>query len=449
MRKRPGKKVIFIVLLITLIVLPLLVLSEKRLHSDMSRKEKDTSLEKALLKLNTLPYLKGIYKSPLKNNIAKANRDKFCEGLNLYISNHKPKAFLIDMDGKVLHSWQIDFEDAFPDLKDSKEKNEWHKQRHWRDYWRRVHLFDNGDLLAIFEGSGIIKLDKDSNLIWATKGGFHHDLEVVDNMIYVLNRRLVKLPRINAKQPVLEDMVTILTSEGKIKKSISILEMFENSGFADLLTGMPPAGDIFHTNTLEILDGKFASKSPVFRKGNALLSMRMLDTIAIADLEAEKIAWAKKPGIWKTQHQPTMLDNGNILVFNNLYIENRPKKPAFDLLKQTNGYTLLKKKMYKDNKSSVMEFDPLTMQIIWEYIGDNKNKFFSLSSGSNQRLPNGNTLITESTRGRVFEVTPEGEIVWEFTNTHRIGKDKQLISGIQELIRVLPGPDFFLTVDGK
>ena len=36
--------------------------------------------------------------------------------------------------------------------------------------------------------------------------------------------------------------------------------------------------------------------------------------------------------------------------------------------------------------------------------------------GSAQRLPNGNTLIAESSFGRFFEVTTEGEIVWEYVN---------------------------------
>ena len=35
-----------------------------------------------------------------------------------------------------------------------------------------------------------------------------------------------------------------------------------------------------------------------------------------------------------------------------------------------------------------------------------------------QRLPNGNTLITEGSDGRVFEVTPEHEIVWEFISPY-------------------------------
>ena len=35
---------------------------------------------------------------------------------------------------------------------------------------------------------------------------------------------------------------------------------------------------------------------------------------------------------------------------------------------------------------------------------------------SMQRLPNGNTLICEGPSGRVFEVTADKELVWEFVN---------------------------------
>ena len=40
--------------------------------------------------------------------------------------------------------------------------------------------------------------------------------------------------------------------------------------------------------------------------------------------------------------------------------------------------------------------------------------FFSSTCGTAQRLPGGNTLITETDAGRAFEITPEGRIVWEF-----------------------------------
>ena len=57
-----------------------------------------------------------------------------------------------------------------------------------------------------------------------------------------------------------------------------------------------------------------------------------------------------------------------------------------------------------------------------------------------QRLPNGNTLITESDGGRALEVTPDRRIVWEFFNPHRAGEQGEYIATLFELLR-LP-PDF-------
>jgi hypothetical protein len=61
-----------------------------------------------------------------------------------------------------------------------------------------------------------------------------------------------------------------------------------------------------------------------------------------------------------------------------------------------------------------MEIDPVTMKRVWMYNGAG---FFSTNISGAQRLPNGNTLITEGAGGRVFEVTPDSKIVWEFMNT--------------------------------
>jgi hypothetical protein len=64
--------------------------------------------------------------------------------------------------------------------------------------------------------------------------------------------------------------------------------------------------------------------------------------------------------------------------------------------------------------SRIIELDPRTKEIVWQYKADPPEDFFSDSRGSCQRLPNDNILITESTKGRVFEITRSGEIVWEF-----------------------------------
>jgi len=69
--------------------------------------------------------------------------------------------------------------------------------------------------------------------------------------------------------------------------------------------------------------------------------------------------------------------------------------------------------------SRVLEIDPVSLEIVWQYslgTGNERFRFYSWYVSSAQRLPNGNTLITEGADGRSFEVTTEGEIVWEYVN---------------------------------
>ena len=69
--------------------------------------------------------------------------------------------------------------------------------------------------------------------------------------------------------------------------------------------------------------------------------------------------------------------------------------------------------------------NPETEKIEWLYKSSPPDNFFSITRGSNERLPNGNTLITESDKGRVFEVTKEGEVVWEFYSPDTNVKNKK------------------------
>ncbi len=61
--------------------------------------------------------------------------------------------------------------------------------------------------------------------------------------------------------------------------------------------------------------------------------------------------------------------------------------------------------------SRVLEINPVTLELVWSYTNP---RFFSTNISSAQRLPNGNTLITAGAGGRMFEVTTEGAIVWEY-----------------------------------
>lgn len=363
--------------------------------------------------IETLPYLAGYKKSSKTKNVTIYDEESAEPGLNFYISGSGPDAFLIDMKGTVLYEWHYPITNVWPDYPLDKVKYGEHPT-----FWRRAHLFSNGDILAIFNGIGLIKLNKESELLWAKRIWCHHDLFVADNRdIYILTAERAVIPWINKTHYVLEDFITVLDENGNVKRKISIVNCFFNSEYTSMIYGCTIYGDVFHTNTLEVFDGSLEEKSPLFKKGNYLISILVLSAIAIIDPEQEKVVWAMS-GMWKHQHQPVLLSDGNMLVFNN---------------KQNNGM------------SEVLEFNPFTQHVVWKYSGRPSNGFVSLTMGSNQRLPGGNTLITESEAGRVFEVTKEKKIVWEFLNPHRAGDNNSLIATIFDMVRIFPSSDFFIS----
>jgi hypothetical protein len=124
-----------------------------------------------------------------------------------------------------------------------------------------------------------------------------------------------------------------------------------------------------------------------FSPGNIIFSYRSVDIIGVIDRETSEIVWAWGPGVLDGQHKPHMLENGNILIFDNGTLRDY---------------------------SRVIEVNPLTEQIEWEYTADPKEDFLSRYISGAQRLPNGNTLICEGGKPHLFEVTPDKEVVWDF-----------------------------------
>jgi hypothetical protein len=357
-------------------------------------------------RLRSIGYIGGVNYAPAETGVTTHDPARAYGGLNFYASGHFPGAVLMDMDGNILHTWRFTFDQAWPE-------REWPEVRDRAERWRRAHLFENGDVLAIFEGQGLIKIDRDSQLIWEYSGGAHHDFEVTsDGRIYVLTREPHIVPWVHATRPILEDFVTVLDSRGNELQHVSIVRAFEGTPYrrAPKALGMRAAGDVTHTNTVEVLDGSLADRLPSFAAGSVLVSIRNIDTIAVIDMEAGRVRWLFA-GPWLEQHQPTVLENGNILVFDN----------GGDLA-----------------SSRVVEFDPLTQETVWVYEGDPPDLFYSKTCGSNLRLPNGNTLITESDNGRAFEVTRGGETVWEYWNPQRAGLEDEYIATIFEMIRLEP-----------
>ncbi len=99
-------------------------------------------------------------------------------------------------------------------------------------------------------------------------------------------------------------------------------------------------------------------------------------------------------------HCATVLENGNILIF-----DNGSERP-------------------EGRRSAVIEMDPKTGEIVWEFEPKHTSSFFSYRQGAAQRLPNGNTLVTSTHGGHLFEVTKKGKIVWDYVSPVFAGKAK-------------------------
>ena len=342
--------------------------------------------QEKLKKLGTLPYLAGSKPVPSQTGVTVYDESLFHNGLNLYTSGHGYEAFLMDMKGNFLHKWKY----TSRQIEETKSE-----QR----YWRRAFLFENGDLLVIITDNGLLKIDKDSNEIWFHKTRAHHDLDITeDGRIYALTREYVSKPDVWKYGSIIEDFITILDKDGTELDKISILECFKNSKFKHLLRYINQR-DIFHTNTLEILDGSLEKKIPAFKKGNILICLHRTSTIAVLDAEQRKVVWALSH-MFFLPHHPTVLPNGNILIFDNCGFEYESQM-----------------------RSQLLELDPLTQEIKWTY---RHKDFFSKTAAGADRLPNGNTLITESNSGRALEVTKEGTIVWQYINPHVVKDEKRI-----------------------
>jgi Arylsulfotransferase (ASST) len=129
--------------------------------------------------------------------------------------------------------------------------------------------------------------------------------------------------------------------------------------------------------------------------GNILLSFRNISTVVRINRQSGAIDWKLGAPPLSGQHAPTPLPNGNILLFDNGPFRADTGVQPF---------------------SRALEINPNTKEIVWKYQDATSHFFFSSRISNAQRLPNGNTLINEGLYGRFFEVTTDGNVVWEYVN---------------------------------
>lgn len=308
--------------------------------------------------------------------------DRVCSGYTLFCPVRGTTANLLDAEGRIVWRW-----------------------RHPEGI-QHAKLAANGNLLIqtqppaeadgvenIGGSSGaLIELDWDSNVVWEHRDPFqHHDYQRLgDGNHLILSWK--RLPRDVHEQvrggyadpddpvPMWGDVVHEVAPDGSILQQ---WRSWEHLSFEDdVRCPLESRKEWTHANSLDVLpDGRW------------LLSFRLTSTVAIVDPASGAIVWRWGPGELSHQHAATWLENGHVLIFDNGC--HRRGMPSF---------------------SRVVEVDPETSKIVWSYHGHVILAFFSFMVSGADRLENGNTLVTEGASGRLFEVTPDRDVVWEYVS---------------------------------
>jgi len=322
----------------------------------------------------------------------------------------------------------------------------------------------------------LVQVDWDGNIVWKFNGyeyiedpgeepqwmaRQHHDWQREGNPVgyYVpgmdplvdsgntllLSHKNLKSSKISDK-PLVDDTIIEVTWDGEVIWEWICSDHFDEMGFSEeaknIMCRNPNwrlagggVGDWMHINAVSVLGPNqwYDAGDKRFHPDNIIWCGRETNITAITDKKTGNLAWQVGPEYTTTaellelgwiigQHHAHMIPRGlpgegNILIFDNGgwagYGAPNPGSPT-GFLNALRDY------------SRVLEFDPTTLKVVWQYTPIEAgfinpvdlNRFYSPFISSAQRLPNGNTLIVEGSGGRIFEVTSEHEIVWEYISPY-------------------------------
>jgi hypothetical protein len=322
--------------------------------------------------------------------------------------------YLVDNDGEQVHRWNVMGSVQLAKLK--RDGNVLYKTRD----------------RSFKERAGLRETDPFGNILWYYKSWADHDFDLLPdgNMLihYIEDKPVpaigtgdVRCPgivEVTLEKEVVwswrgEDHLAELTGLLGISFPIKESQARRRDGVLDWA----------HSNTCRVIpENASGHEDSRFRAGNILISYPNFNTIGVIDKDSGEIVWAWGPGELDGQHNPVMMRNGNILVFDN---------------GTERGY------------SRVIELAPLAEEIVWEYSDSESQKprFFAGYTSGSQPLPNGNVFICQSSCrppsvvarfydifrrrvlrrktvwSRLFEVNRSNEIVWEMV-VNRSGDDK-------------------------
>jgi predicted Rdx family selenoprotein len=367
--------------------------------------------------------------------LTQSDKSRATPGYTMFSPTGQFDTYLVDMDGEVVHQWKLPLPPG-----------------------NYAYLLPNGNLLAggrtsegvkglAAKGGRLYEMDWDGNVVWKHQGiGSVNDLRVLPNN----NRLLI------AHEPIPEEYqrrvrdVEIAPWWGpRLRGSVETqlgADLYEvnldgevvwewhahNHLDLNLFSPATPEGDWLHVNSVAPLPENkwYDAGDERFRPGNILLNARNIDMVYIIDKETKEIVWEGThdyKGGMAHAHEAEMIGKGlpgagNIILFDNgLFTRHRTHT----------GQTF------------IIEMDPTTEEIVWVYEteGYANLKFFSKSMGTQQRLPNGNTYIAEDNTGRLFQVRPDGEIVWEYMNRGGTTRPSVIPYDFTPQLRAMPQPE--------
>ena len=324
---------------------------------------------------------------------------------------------------------------------------------------------DMGDLTMIdIDGNVEWTFNKNQEVVddgdpyWSARQ--HHDYQVSGNPVgywvpgmdpdpnfdkmLLLTHNDVRKPKISP-QLLLEDRLIEIDREGNILWEWHMLDHFNEFGLDETAknamfrnpntqhAGPEGQGDIFHVNCASYLGPNhwFDEGDERFNPENIIMDSREANIMWIVSHETGEIVWRVGPDFTKTPelrmfgtivgpHHTHMIPKGlpgegNIMVYDN---------GGWAGYGAPNQFSKTGLKVTRRDSSRVVEFDPTTLEIVWECTGEptgsgggfnfNGNYFFSPLTSDAQRLPNGNTMICEGCSAIIREYTREQKLVWEY-----------------------------------
>lgn len=313
------------------------------------------------------------------------------------------RARLIRRDGTIVNDWELSAHALFADTSFFRDN----PATDWNAITHGTIITPEGDIVFSFESGGMAKLDRCGKPVWTTPGIVNHHSPnwLSDGGVVIAGGRHIDKPNSEIpwpfSGPYWEDLVFKYDAAGTKIFEKAITEMFIENDFAPLVTSSTEfrtrVDGEFHLNEVEELSPELAADFPMFAAGDLMLSFRNLNMIVVTDAEARRIKW-HSVGPFVRQHDPDFQKGGKITVFDN---------HADESLDGSRG-----------GGSRIWELDPVAGTAVTLYGGRDGQRIYSPERSTHQVQPDGNIMITEAQSGRAFEVTPEGNVVWEYVNRY-------------------------------